>query len=174
MNTNVILKKFEDLVAHYTNELETYSLEQFREKPSEDEWSLGQMYNHLLMASNMQLHAIETCSTHSATIDGKKTEAGEKIYALGSFPPIQIKVPNRPGYTPENPTNKESIQQALSQLVEKMKEIEPKLSSIPSNHKAEHPAFGYLNVAEWFQLVYMHFSHHLRQMERLKQHITIK
>ncbi|WP_410981631.1 DinB family protein [Bacillus cereus] len=174
MNTNVILEKFEDLAAHYTNELETYSLEQFREKPSEDEWSLGQMYNHLLMASNMQLHAIEKCSTHSTTIDGKKTETGEKIYAMGSFPPIQIKIPNRPGYTPENPIDKEDVKQQLLQLIKQTKEVEPTLASILSNQKVKHPGLGYLNAVEWFQLIYMHFSHHLHQKERMGQHIILK
>ncbi|WP_459500656.1 DinB family protein [Bacillus sp. C1] len=174
MNSNVILEEFESLAMYYMNELESYSLTQLSEKPSEDEWSLGQMYNHLLAASNMQLHAIERCTTDSKAIDGHKTEMGEKVYKAGAFPPIQIKIPNRPGYTPENPTNKETITQALLQLVEKMKELEPKLSSIPSDRKVEHPGFGYLNAAEWFQLVYMHFAHHLHQKEKLDQRITLK
>lgn len=174
MNPNVMLEKFESVATYYINELETYSLEQFRKKPSEEEWSLGQMYNHLLAASNMQLDAIVKCTTDSATLDGKKTEMGEQVYKMGTFPPIQIKLPNRPGYTPENPTGKEEIKQALLQLIEKMKEIEPKLPSIPSNYKVEHPGLGYLNAVEWFQLIYMHFAHHLHQKERLEQSIILK
>ncbi|WP_017152916.1 DinB family protein [Bacillus bingmayongensis] len=174
MNTNVILEKFESLAMDYVNELEKYSLEQFTKKPSEDEWSLGQMYNHLLAATSRQLDAIAECTTGSATIDGKKTEMGEKVYKVGAFPPIQIKLPNRPGSKPENPTDKEEIKQALLQLIEKMKEVEPKLSSIPNNYKVEHPGLGYLNAVEWFQLIYMHFAHHLRQKERLEQSMVLK
>lgn len=174
MNPNVILEKFESLATYYINELEKYSLEQFRRKPAEDEWSLGQMYNHLLAASNMQLDAIEKCTTDSAAIDGKKTDMGEKVYSAGAFPPIQIKLPNRPGYAPENPTDKEIIKQELLQLIEKMKEIEPKLPAIPNDYKVEHPGLGYLNAGEWFQLIFMHFSHHLHQKERLEQSIILK
>lgn len=174
MNPNAILEKFESIATYYINELEKYSLEQFRKKPSEEEWSLGQMYNHLLAASNMQLDAIATCTAESATLDGKKNEMGEQVYKMGAFPPIQIKVPNRPGYTPANPTDKETIQKTLLQLIEKIKELEPKLSSIPNNQKVEHPGLGYLNAVEWFQLIYMHFAHHLRQKERLEQSIILK
>ncbi|MDM5153764.1 DinB family protein [Bacillus sp. DX1.1] len=174
MNTKIMLEKFESLAMYYVNELEKYSLKQFTEKPSEDEWSLGQMYNHLLSSAYMQLGAIKTCTTESATVDGKKTEMGEKVYGMGAFPPIQIKLPNRPGYTPNNPTNKEEIKQALLQLIEQMKEVELTLSSSPSNHKVEHPGLGYLNAVEWFQLIYMHFAHHLRQKERLEEVLPIK
>ncbi|WP_243526358.1 DinB family protein [Bacillus pseudomycoides] len=174
MNPNAILEKFESVAVYYIKELEKYSLEQLRRKPSEDEWSLGQMYNHLLTASNMQLDAIAKCTTDSATIDGKKTEMGEKVYAMGAFPPIQIKIPDRPGYTPENPKDKEGVKQQLLQLIKQTKEVEPTLASIPSNRKMEHLGFGYLNAVEWFQLIYMHFSHHLHQKERLEQHIILK
>jgi len=174
MNPNAILEKFESVTMYYIKELEKYSLEQLRRKPSEDEWSLGQMYNHLLTASNMQLDAIAKCTTDSATIDGKKTEMGEKVYKEGAFPPVQIKIPDRPGYTPENPTDKEEIKQTLLQIIEKMKGIEPQLPSILANYKVAHPGLGYLNAVEWFQLIYMHFSHHLHQKERLEQHIILK
>ncbi|KEK24892.1 DinB family protein [Bacillus gaemokensis] len=174
MYTNVILEKFESLAMDYVNELEKYSLEQFRRKPSEEEWSLGQMYNHLIAASHMQLGAIAKCTTDSATIDGQKTEMGEKVYKVGAFPPIQIKLPNRPGYAPENPTDKEDVKQRLLQLIKDMKEVEPSLASTSSNRKVEHPGLGYLNAVEWFQLVYMHFVHHLHQKERLEQSLVLK
>lgn len=174
MNTTVALEKFESLATSYINELEKYTLEQFRSKPSEEEWSLGQMYSHLLASAHMQLHAIAKCATDSTIVDGQKTEMGEKVYALEAFPPIQIKVPDRPGYTPENEANKEGVKQELLQLIKQMKEVERTIASIPSNRKVEHPGFGYLNAAEWFQLISMHFAHHLRQKERLEQSIILK
>ncbi len=169
VTAHMLAEKFETLALYYINELNKYSLEQLRRKPSEEEWSLGQMYYHLLTASNMQLHAIEQCATGSAIISGKKTEMGEDVYKMGAFPPIQIKIPNRPGYTPENPTNKENLKQGLLQLIDKMKKTQLKLSSIPSHHTVAHPGLGHLCATEWFQLVYMHFAHHLHQKERLEK-----
>ncbi|MGE7882103.1 DinB family protein [Bacillus sp. NPDC094077] len=162
------MKKFEDLVTYYIEELEKYSIEQFRTKPSSKEWSLGQMYNHLIASTYMQLGAIAKCRTEMPSVTNKKTDMGEKVYILGAFPDIQIKVPNHPRYTPENPTNKEEVQERLLELITVVKDIEPTLTSIPNDCKVEHPGLGYLNAAEWFQLISMHFAHHLRQKERLE------
>ncbi|HFJ9450538.1 hypothetical protein CN268_12280 [Bacillus anthracis] len=162
------MTNFEELAAYYIEELERYSIEQFRTKPSSEEWSLGQMYNHLIASTYMQLDAIAKCKTETPSAINKKTDMGEKVYKLGAFPDIQIKVPNHPGYTPENPSNKEEIQKRMLELITVVKDIEPTLSSIPSDCKVEHPGLGYLHAAEWFQLISMHFAHHLRQKERLE------
>ncbi|WP_144506586.1 DinB family protein [Bacillus mycoides] len=168
MNSTTTLEKFESLATYYIEELEQYSLEQFIMKPSTAEWSLGQMYNHLLSATYMQLDAIAKCKTETPSVANKKTDIGEKVYEMGAFPPIQIKIPNHSGYTPENPSCKEEIQERFLKLITAVKNIEPMLASIPNDCKVEHPGLGYLNAAEWFQLISMHFSHHLRQKERLE------
>ena len=116
----------------------------------------------------MQLDAIEKCKTETPFVANSKTDMGEKVYILGGFPDIQIKVPEHPGYTPENPTNKEEIQERFLELITIVKNAEPTLTSIPNDCKVEHPGLGYLNAAEWFQLISMHFVHHLRQKERLE------
>ncbi|RWS42040.1 DinB family protein [Bacillus mycoides] len=168
MNSTTTLEKFESLATYYLEELEKYSLEQFRTKPSAEEWSLGQMYNHLIASTYMQLDAIAKCKTETPSVTSTKTDMGEKIYKLGAFPDIQIKVPGHPGYTPENPANKEDVQKQFLELITIVKNTEPTLHSIASDCKVEHPGFGYLNAAEWFQLISMHFAHHLRQKERLE------
>ncbi|MBH0347427.1 DinB family protein [Bacillus pacificus] len=166
------MKKFEELATYYIDELERYSIEQFRMKPSHEEWSLGQMYNHLISATRMQLDAITKCRTELPSVTNKKTDMGEKVYMMGAFPDIKIKLPDHPGYTPENPANKEDVQKQLLELITVVKDIEPTLSSIPRDCKVEHPGLGYLHAAEWFQLIFMHFAHHLRQKERLENAIS--
>ncbi|MFV0941534.1 DinB family protein [Bacillus pacificus] len=166
------MKKFEELATYYIDELERYSIEQFRIKPSAEEWSLGQMYNHLISTTRMQLDAIAKCRTELPSVTNKKTDMGEKVYMMGAFPDIKIKLPDHPGYTPENPANKEDVQKQLLELITIVKDIEPTLSSIPSDCKVEHPGLGYLHAAEWFQLIFMHFAHHLRQKERLENAIS--
>ena len=77
------MKKFEELATYYIDELERYSIEQFRMKPSHEEWSLGQMYNHLISATRMQLDAIAKCRTELPSVTNKKTDMGEKVYMMG-------------------------------------------------------------------------------------------
>ncbi|MFM1655102.1 WYL domain-containing protein [Brevibacillus sp. B_LB10_24] len=93
--------------------------------------------------------------------------AGMHVFAAGEFPPMRIKVPESPDYTPANPTDLESVREQFLQLIKTMREVEPSLSQIPADVKIEHPRLGFLNAKEWFQLVCMHFPHHLRQKERL-------
>jgi hypothetical protein len=130
------------------------------------------MYNHLLdTAFFMQLKAIEACSLGQGTIGTEKSEASRHIFAAGEFPPIQIKIPASAQYTPSNLIDKDEIKQRMLLLIEKMREAEAALPSISSEQRYEHPRLGYLQATEWFQLVAMHFLHHLRQKERLDQFI---
>lgn len=168
MEVNVILQKFEQVATYYLTELEQYSIEQFTWKSAPDEWSMGQVYNHLLKSAfYMQLKAIEECMNEDTPTAGEKSEGGKAIFIAGTFPPIKIKVPDSPGYTPDNPEDKEKIKAALTQLIEKMKETAAVLPKIPNSRKVQHPALGHLTAQEWFQLTCMHFHHHLRQKETL-------
>lgn len=168
MNTVEILKSFEGFADAYLTALEGYTTEQFTKKPATDEWSLGQMYNHLINSGLfMQIKSIEQCASEQAVIGEGKSDAGEQILAAGEFPSIAIKVPDSPQYTPANPASMAEVKERLLHLLEKMREIEPAVASIPADRTAPHPRLGHLNAMEWFQLVPMHFAHHLRQKARL-------
>lgn len=170
LDTKVILKRFEQVATYYIEELSEYSVDEFTRKPSEDEWSLGQMYNHLIKSTlHLQLKAIKQCVNGTTSDDGKKTEIGESIFKEGKFPPIRLKGPDTPDFTPPNPTGKEEVKEGLLQIIEEMQEIESKLSDIPASQKVQHRRMGYLNAEEYFQLIDMHFRHHLRQKERIDQ-----
>lgn len=170
MSTKEILAKFEELVHYYLDEIDRYTPEQFTKKPSDKDWSFGQMLQHLLDFANLvQLPAIEACAAGKAQIGGEKTEFGERAFAEGSFPPIQIKLPDKPQFTPANPANKQEVKEQLQTLLETLREWEPKLSSIPPDSKVKHMGFGYLNAVEWFQLNEMHFRHHLHQKKRIDE-----
>ncbi|UUZ86949.1 DinB family protein [Paenibacillus sp. P26] len=140
-------------------------------KPSETEWSLGQMYMHLAGAALfMQPRNAEACREQalvSAPAASGKTEAGQAVFEGGGFPPIRIQVPASKQTTPPQPESKEQIRQGLKQVVQRMRELEPTLDSIPGAYTVEHPRLGGLNGKEWFVLVEMHYRHHLRQKERL-------
>ncbi|MFC4075939.1 DinB family protein [Salinithrix halophila] len=169
MESKAALHQFEEIAGHYVTELDRYSLEQFRQKPAPEEWSLGQMYHHLLMSLRFQLGMIEKCAEGTGEPGREKTGAGKHIFHVGEFPDMKIKLPDRPELIPENPTDKKEVKEQLLETIEKIRELEPKIASISTNQKAHHPALGWLNATEWFQLIPMHFRHHLRQKERLDQ-----
>ncbi|MFS0554939.1 DinB family protein [Brevibacillus sp. 179-C9.3 HS] len=172
MNTVEILNKFEDVTNHYLHELEGFSMEQLLQKPSEDEWSIGQMYLHLIQSARyMQLGSVEKCRQGGPAVaeaGSCKTEIGQAIFAQGSLPPVRVKVPASPAYTPAQPDSKEQLRDGLNGVLAQMKELEPTLDDIPAQHTAPHPAFGDLTAKEWFAIVEMHYRHHLLQLNRLK------
>jgi len=159
------------LINTYKTSLQHYSLEQLRHKPARGVWSIGQMYDHLIVVAHEYLDSAEACATASVEQVRGKTEFGESLYAMGGFPPIKIKLPEELDTPPDNTKSKEDITLELDQLMNRMKELEMKVDGINPNYKEKHGGFGWLNAQEWFALVGMHFRHHLRQRYELDQNI---
>ena len=176
MKTTEILVRIEELTHHYLDELQQLSIEQLKLQPNENEWSLGQLYLHLVKtALYMQIGNIDKCRSQSANaVDpvGEKTEAGVAVFTLGGFPPERIKVPASPQYTPEQPTSKQQIIDGMQTVLQRMKGIEPLLEDISPRCTSLHPRLGALNAKEWFALIEMHYRHHLLQLDRLKASIN--
>lgn len=170
MNTKECLQRFEETAEIYLRDLDAVSMEQLVLKPDEFQWSLGQMYMHLIQSSlHMQLRNIEACRASASISEsvGVKTEMGYAIYKSGSFPPMAIQVPPSKEYTPPQPDKKEQIKEGLHLVIQKMREVEPLLNEISPSQTRPHPSLGALNAQEWFRLIEMHFRHHLLQKSRL-------
>lgn len=177
MDTKETLRKFEVTVNGYIRDLEGFSLEQLLWKPAEEEWSLGQMHMHLIgSAQFMQLRNVALCLAPNDDPAGSpagKTMQAEEMFKAGSFPPERIQVPPSPQYTPPQPDSKEQIVAGLRDTVSRMTEIEPRVAAAKdaafelAQNTVAHPRLGGLNALEWFQLVEMHYRHHLLQKKRL-------
>lgn len=185
MDTKETLRNFEETVSGYIRELEGTSLDQLLWKPAEDEWSLGQMYMHLIgSAQYMQLRNAALCLEPGDGPDvsrAGKTQLGEDVFRAGSFPPDRVRVPPSPQYTPPQPESKEQLVGGLQATVRRMTEIEPAIAAefepVPqgrlesgreiARNTVLHPRLGGLNALEWFQLTEMHYRHHLLQKARL-------
>ncbi|WP_284642969.1 DinB family protein [Paenibacillus silviterrae] len=170
MKTSKILESMEQLTKHYEEELSPLSMERLTRQPSEQEWSLGQMVQHLInSALFMQLRNAERCimADEGTVTAGEKTEPGTAIFELGGFPPARIQVAPSPQYTPGQPESKEQLIGGLNKVLTRMKELAPALDGAPEGVQAAHPRLGALNAREWFELVEMHYRHHLMQKDRL-------
>ncbi|ANY70663.1 hypothetical protein BBD42_09720 [Paenibacillus sp. BIHB 4019] len=183
MNTLQSIKQFEPLKEQYERELELFTLEQLQQKPTEQEWSIGQVYVHLInSALYMQLSSAEQCLSGESSASGSPSDSTSEmkemkerknaIYAEGSLPPIRVHVDPFPGYTPIQPGSKEELIQGMAEVLRRLKELEPAVAQAPEHRTVPHPGFGEMNAKEWFLLVEMHFRHHLRQLERLKPFVA--
>jgi hypothetical protein len=171
MNTKECLNQMEASVEEYLKDLEGLNMEQLLRKPAEDEWSLGQMYVHLIQSAlYMGIRNMEACRLSSETPETAepRTEIGNAVFTSGSFPPIAIKVPASKEYTPQQPESKEQLTEGMKMVIGKMRELEPLLDSIPASRTSPHPRFGALNAKEWFAMTEMHYRHHFLQKKRLE------
>jgi hypothetical protein len=168
MSAKKMFGQYEQISGMWESELETYSDEQFKKKPSSEGWSIGQVYAHLVMGSfNYHIKQIEQCLESEANQHEKKTFPGRLMFFIHAFPPVRIKVPPSPAYTPQQPERKEKILAGMRLLRKKLQELSREVDAASHVGKTKHPALGYLDAREWYQLIVMHFRHHRRQKRRL-------
>lgn len=169
MNNQKTLAKTLENIDSWKASLNEYDFDQLLKKPSSESWSIGQVYMHLINSTlGFHLKQMDACLQSDANHSEKKTFEGFLAYRiLGGFPPIKIKVPPSELYTPKQPESKEQIASGLEEVEEALKKRLPLLAQAKYQGKTQHPGLGYMNAREWFQLVEMHFRHHLRQKSRL-------
>jgi hypothetical protein len=169
MQQNKVLSKFNAVLDSWEKALSDYSETDFLKKPADDAWSIGQVYVHLIGATNyFHLKQVEECLKNVENAGQSKTMPGRIIYFTGSIPPIKVKVPPSTEYTPPQPKDIASVRASLIALRPKMADMAAVLTNKQGKTgKTAHPAFGFLDAFEWFQMVEIHFRHHLRQKVRL-------
>lgn len=157
------------LIQTYKSFLQNYSQEQLSYIPEQGVWSVGQMYDHLIVVAHEYLDCVEDCENAVDEEQQGKTEFGQYLFNIGGFPPIKIKLPEELDAPPDNTKSKEDIIEELNELMDRMKDLDRKVEYINPNYKMKHGGFGWLNAQEWLALVGMHFRHHLRQKYELDQ-----
>lgn len=161
----------ENVLAIFKNVLSNYSDEQLRYISNEGVWSLGQMFDHIIIVAHEYLDSVEMCSTINADQALGKTPSGKKLFEDGGFPPIKIRLPEEMNASPNNSGTGETLKKRIEELIERLEYWTSKVEAINPNSKAEHGGFGWLNAKEWFELVEMHSRHHVRQKEELESYL---
>lgn len=155
----------------FKNELSKYAPDQLRHIPTEGVWSIGQMYDHIILVAQEYLDNVEICAASPEVQPLGKTPKGEQLFKDGGFPPVKIRLPDEMNAPPSNSDSKEELAERMEEVIERLEHWESKLSSIDPNQKVEHGGFGWLNGKEWHELVEMHTRHHLRQKEELESYL---
>lgn len=161
------------LIEAYRIELPNYSLEQLRHISSEGVWSIGQMYDHVILVAHEYLDNMEACAALEDEQSLGKTEFGKRLFENGGFPLIKIKLPDELNAPPNNSDTKQELMSRLDEVMQRMRQWETKVDDVNPNNKVLHGGFGWLNAPEWYNLVGMHFRHHLRQKEELVEKLRL-
>lgn len=163
--------KDSNLLTDFKNNLSNYSVVQLRYISEEGVWSIGQMYDHLMLVAHEYLDNVEVCEKTEVKLGLCKTNFGAELFERSGFPPIKIRLPDEMNAPPSNSDSKEELIDRMEQLIARMSRLESKVDWVDPNRKAEHGGFGWLNALEWYELVEMHFRHHLRQKDELESRL---
>lgn len=156
----------------YTS-LDSYSDSNFLSKKDDDTWSLGQMYEHVCVASKKFFLAnVQRCiEKRKGQEGGEMTEYGKGLYELGSFPDVKIKMPKAFGEPEIIAQAKEQYKTEIKEILQGVDVLAAQVEAAYTDYKTGHPIFGFLNAKEWFQNLEMHTRHHLKQKVELESYI---
>ncbi len=157
-----------EILIAFRNDLPKYSPEQLQRIPAEGVWSIGQMYDHIILVAHEYLDHVEECAALKEEQVEGKTPTGEQLMKDGGFPPIKIRLPDEMNAPPNNSDSGEKLASRIDEVIKRLEQWEVPVESINPNVKVKHGGFGWLNAKEWVDLVEMHSRHHLRQKEELE------
>jgi hypothetical protein len=174
MNARKVLKGFEKTYATWRAALVRGDEERFGAKPAAGGWSLGQVCDHVTATSEAFLDGAETLA------HGEGEERGGGMFAfimcevVNRFPPFRFKVPpNLPASygrlaTPDSISRAEALER-FEAVAGRTRELQDTIASSSTKIRLKHPAAGWFNARQWYQLSEMHMRHHLRQLRRIEK-----
>lgn len=157
-------------VEPYLFAIDSYSNEQFTHKESEEIWSLGQLYEHIILSSNYFFLAniLRCVEKRKGQEGGDKNAYGDNAFQHNGLRPQKFKVPEVGPTTDLVAQSKENYDALLQKVLKDTDDLLPVLTSAGATYKTMHFAFGWLNAPEWYQMLEMHLRHHHRQQKELE------
>jgi len=167
MSAEITYKKLLPLAKYWLKELDFYGTNQFKRKVTDKSWTIGQIYDHLLIYSQeVHLKAIQEC-LYQKDADAKQGKSFKGItqFLVGSYLPFKYK--SNPYKEPGQPLSTEKVKDDFYRFLKLVYKVAKEIDYKKPTSKVKHPTLGYLTAEEWFQLMEMHFRHHLKQKKKL-------
>jgi len=156
------------VIVEYKSRLDQYSLQQFKHKPAPDRWSVGEVYTHLIRATLLyNLRMVDRCLSNLDNSDVPSKPHSQADFDANEMAPVKVKIPPTPGYDPPMPESIEKVQLDIDATLSRMLATRDKLISVPNSGKIEHPNYGFIDAKQWYQVIGMHWKHHIMQLDEL-------
>ncbi|UPT66111.1 MAG: DinB family protein [Sphingobacteriales bacterium JAD_PAG50586_3] len=83
-----LYNRFEKMANTWLTALDTYSMEELLRKPSEEQWSMGQVYIHITTANKYFLgkNANSLANNEAFEVGKSKTKWGRLVFFFNMFP----------------------------------------------------------------------------------------
>lgn len=176
MNTNKIIKVFNDKANEWLDDLSSISEEKLNIRPAENSWSMAEVYDHVMRVSRRyQIPNLESSMTAGATRKKKKNFTGIAVFNLGVRKNVKMRMEEWPKKIVEDftPTqrSKADLLDDFRIFIEEVNALKVTLDKSSNQHKQYHPFFGDITTKEWFALIELHLWQHDKQKEKITQMI---
>jgi hypothetical protein len=160
------LARFNRTIQIWIDAVNDYTLEMLRQPPREGNWSLGQVYMHILDDTEWFVGQMGEALATQKDGDGEMHEDAKRMFANNSFPDILIQGPATNVFIPQ-PESKEELTRRLVAIKEAVNGLFGE--GAQGMGKTRHPGLLYFSAGEWLQFAEMHMRHHLRQKARIDE-----
>jgi hypothetical protein len=162
----MLINEFNAIADYWIAALDEYNFTQLCTRPSAAQWSVGQIYLHLVDDTYYYIEQMETCVSANKNAEKTMTAAARQLFNNNDFPDKQITGHPDNNLIPQ-PKSIMELRREMQKLKTAMNGMAARMFTTPFKGKAQHPGFEYLDAQEWLQLACMHFRHHLLQKKRI-------
>ncbi|WP_299441506.1 hypothetical protein [uncultured Aquimarina sp.] len=154
-------------------DLQNYDQESLYHKPSSNQWSLAELYDHIIrVAKTYQLPNFHKCTENDTKKGKSKNSIAYLIFNLNIVPSRSIKMESFPpkivsNFTPEI-VERSLLENNFKEFILEILSNEVLIKQCDKAIRHNHPFFGMINAVEWFSLIEIHMRHHERQKKRLE------
>lgn len=168
------MKEYElsNTINTWLNELELYDFTELCIKPSLNSWSLGQLFVHIIEATEYFIEQAKICASNNDNSNEEATPEAKRMFFNNEFPDIKIDGPPSNDLT-EQPQNKDQLVKGLLNLKDEAKSLEKFIVDCAFIGKTKHPGLNYFSAKEWLQFANMHLRHHFRQQKRIVEFLKL-
>jgi len=163
------IEKFNESLDIWINELDKFTLEQLLKMPDEKNWSLGQVYMHIIEEANWYNDQCKLALSDLENADKPLSDDAKKLFEAGSFADKKIQGDPSLFENVKQPVSVEQLSEDLIKVKSSTNDLWNKIENSETNGRSEFPGLGYFNCHEWLQFSEMHMRHHLRQKTRIEE-----
>lgn len=155
-------------IDHYIGKLDTYSFEHILIKPSEESWSIGQVYQHIIIDTNWYLDQVEHALLDKLHTSEPLSGTAFQVLSQHSFGVERIVGDPVAASKVKQPNSKAELVEGLIVLKTRVNNIVVGMNTTMHLGKSKHPGYGYLTSTEWIAYADIHMNHHLTQLSRIE------
>ena len=173
MNVGKVIERFDELANDWLVDLKMLDDEVLQMRPAQDQWSLAEVYDHVMKVSRTyQIPNLRQSLSENAVKKRSKNLTGMAIFDLLVRKNVHMRMEEFPDrlvtlFSPVKRPKPELLADFIA-FIKEVKELEPSVAGSTFRNKQYHPMFGDISTKEWYYLIEFHMWQHNKQKEKIK------